>query len=104
LEYFSIVKRYRGFEVANISALRAAYLKQWSETLQLDIFHLVKLLDLSRPLGMLRIAMRFVECYQKVEAIRKAPEVKATYVTQVWNLIQRMNKVLGRGENSAQSR
>jgi hypothetical protein len=98
LEYFNIVKRDRGAETANIPALRAAYLKPWSEALQLDASRLVKLLDLSRPLGMLRIAMRLVEYYVNVEAIRKNPEMTITYVTRVWNLIQRMNKILGRGE------
>jgi Phosphotransferase enzyme family len=101
LEYFNIVKRDRGIEMANIPALRAAYLKPWSETLQLDTSHLVKLLDLSRPVGMLRIAMRYMEYYVSVEAIRKDLESATAYVTQVWSLIQRMNKVLSRGEELA---
>jgi hypothetical protein len=103
LEYFNIVKRDRGIETANVPALRAAYLKPWSEILHTDVAHLVKLLDFSRPLGMLRLAMRFVEYYANVEDIRKDLESTTAYVKQVWNLIQRMNKILGKGEELASS-
>jgi hypothetical protein len=103
LEYFNIVKRDRGIEMANIPALRLAYLKPWSETLQLDTDHLVKLLDLSRPLGMLRIAMRLVEYYMNLESIRENQEATAIYVMQVWEMVKRMNNILSRGETLAPS-
>jgi phosphotransferase family enzyme len=96
LEYFNIVKRFRGSEMINLPALRAAYLKPWSKTLELDTSHLVKLLDLSRPLGMLRIVMRLWQDYMSLKAIRPNTEIPATHVTRIWNLIQRMNNILSR--------
>jgi hypothetical protein len=98
LEYFNIVKRDRGVETANIPALRLAYLKPWSESLQIGAANLVKLLDLSRPFGMLRIAMRLVEYYVNLEAIRKDQKATTVYVTRVWEMVKRMNNVLGKGE------
>jgi hypothetical protein len=43
--------------------------------------------------------MRCVEYYANVEAIRKNPKSTAACVTQVWSLIQRMNKVLDNARN-----
>jgi hypothetical protein len=97
LEYFGGVKRDRGIEMANIPALRAAYLKPWSEILRVDAFYLVKLIELSRPLGMLRIVIRLGECYANVEEIRKDRATTIAYMKRIWTLIQRMDRVLGRG-------
>jgi hypothetical protein len=104
LECLNIVKRCRGLEIANIPALRAAYLKPWSEILRMNITHLVELLNHSRPLGMLRIVMRLWQDYTNVETIREHPEISATYVTRIWNLILRMDKVLGGDKELAHPR
>jgi Phosphotransferase enzyme family len=98
LEYFNIVKRARGIEIASIPTLRRAYLTPWSEILKLDIPYLIKLLDLSRPLGMLRTAMRTWHYYTNVETIREDPAATAAYLTRIRNMIQRMCKTLNKDE------
>jgi hypothetical protein len=97
LEYFGGVKRDRGIEMANTPALRAAYLKPWSEVLRVDASYLVKLIELSRPLGMLRIVMRLGQCYANVEEIRKDRAATIAYLKRIWKFIQRMDRVLGNG-------